>query len=118
MLDQYTEKEYEEMFQKIKEYINSNPGKTKYEIARGTQIRVNIIDKFIKEGRLELKFGSVGISNENRSAMSNERRKELTEGLKKELEGKDDKGYIGGRISSQLVKDIKRKYGIDREDGR
>lgn len=112
MFEQYSEEEYEEMFKKVKECINMNPGRTKYEIARKTGISIDIINKFIEEGRLEEKLGSMGYRNVNRSNMSEERRKKLTEELRKQLEPSQSKMNECPE-NSRLVSDLKEKFNRD-----
>ena len=44
----------EEMFQKVKDYLRKNPGAEMHRIAEETEVSVALIEKFLRQGRLEV----------------------------------------------------------------
>lgn len=48
----------EEMFKKVKDYLRENPGAEFGEINKETGVTLKLIEKFLKEGRLEVIEGS------------------------------------------------------------
>lgn len=48
----------EDQFQKVKEYLRENPGAAMNTVSEETKVTVKLIQKFLKEGRLEVVPGS------------------------------------------------------------
>lgn len=48
----------EEMFQKVKEYLKAHPGANMYEVNQETGVLVTLIEKFLRQGRLEVASNS------------------------------------------------------------
>lgn len=48
----------EDMFQVVKEYLRDNPGANLYEINRDTGVSAALVEKFIRQGRLEVSADS------------------------------------------------------------
>ena len=44
----------EEYFQKVKNYLRENPGANMYEINEATEVSMTLIEKFLKQGRLQV----------------------------------------------------------------
>ena len=44
----------EEMFQRVKEYLRQNPGESMNIVSEQTEVSVSLIEKFLKQGRLEV----------------------------------------------------------------
>lgn len=114
MLGEYSEEEYEEMFQKIKKYLNLNSRMNKVQTSRATGVPMEVIEKFIEDGRLELKFGAIGFQKPNSKGMSEERRRELAEALYGQMN--EDSRTRKADSGSKLVKDLNKKYNNSREE--
>lgn len=54
------EKKEEEAFNVVREYLNENPKHTIAEITRDTKVSTKLINKFLREGRLEITEGLNG----------------------------------------------------------
>ena len=48
----------EEMFLKVKDYLRENPGSNMYEVNQATGVSAAHIEKFLRQGRLEVAEGS------------------------------------------------------------
>lgn len=44
----------EEMFQTVKNYLRENPGANMYEVSQATHVSAALIERFLREGRLEV----------------------------------------------------------------
>lgn len=44
----------EEMFQIVKDYLRENPGANMYEVSQATSVSAALIEKFLREGRLQV----------------------------------------------------------------
>ena len=44
----------EEHFQKVKEYLREHPGESLYEVSKQTEVSVARIEKFLRQGRLQV----------------------------------------------------------------
>lgn len=44
----------EEMFQKVKEYLRKHPGANMYEVNQETGVSATLIEKFLRQGRLQV----------------------------------------------------------------
>ena len=44
----------EEMFQIVKDYLRENPGANMYEVSQATHVSAALIEKFLREGRLQV----------------------------------------------------------------
>ena len=44
----------EEMFQKVKEYLREHPGANMYEVNQETGVSATLIEKFLRQGRLQV----------------------------------------------------------------
>ena len=44
----------EEMFQTVKDYLRENPGANMYEVSQATSVSAALIEKFLREGRLQV----------------------------------------------------------------
>lgn len=44
----------EELFQKVKEYLREHPGANTYEINQETGVSAKLVEKFLRQGRLEV----------------------------------------------------------------
>lgn len=44
----------EEMFQKVKGYLRAHPGANMYEVNQETEVSVTLIEKFLRQGRLQV----------------------------------------------------------------
>ena len=44
----------EEMFQRVKEYLRENPGESMNIVSEETEVSVSLIEKFLRQGRLEV----------------------------------------------------------------
>lgn len=44
----------EEMFQIVKDYLRENPGANMYEVSQATKVSAGLIEKFLREGRLQV----------------------------------------------------------------
>lgn len=94
----------EETFQKVKEYLKTHPGANMYEVNQETDVSVTLIEKFLRQGRLEVASNSpIALTCERcgkritTGRFCNECKNEVTNGLrevKRMLEGTDkyDKG--------------------------
>ncbi len=49
----------EEMFQRVKEYLRENPGESMNIVSEETEVPVVLIEKFLREGRLEIASNSL-----------------------------------------------------------
>lgn len=114
MLGDYSEEEYEEMFQKMKKYLNLNRGMNKVQASRATGVPMDVIEKFIEDGRLELKYGAIGFQNPNSKRMSEERKRELAEALYGQMS--DESKGRRTDSGSKLVTDLKKKYNKSRDE--
>ena len=48
-------KQYEEeLFQKVKDYLRENPGDNMYEVNKATGVSSTLIEKFLRQGRLQV----------------------------------------------------------------
>jgi len=55
----------EEMFQRVKQYLRENPGANMYEVNRETEVSAALIEKFLRQGRLEVTSDSpIGLTCE------------------------------------------------------
>lgn len=108
------------MFQKLKQYINLNRGTTnKVQTSRATGVPMEVIEKFIEDGRLELKYGSIGFQSSNSKRMSDEKRRELAEALYSQMNNDSKNSSSTNKNSgSQLVTDLKGKYRSGNRDER
>ena len=66
-------------FQRVKEYINEDKDAPLGKVSKYTRVPKNIIEEFIKQGRIEL------VNNNSNNRISDERRKQLLEGLRHEI---------------------------------
>lgn len=48
----------EELFQKVKDYLRENPGADMIEVNEATEVSVSLIEKFLREGRLQVSADS------------------------------------------------------------
>ena len=48
----------EELFQKVKEYLRENPGANMYEVNKATGVSAALIEKFLRQGRLQVAVDS------------------------------------------------------------
>ena len=44
----------EEMFQAVKDYLMDNPGANMYQVSQATKVSAQLIEKFLREGRLQV----------------------------------------------------------------
>lgn len=44
----------EDMFQKVKEYLRQNPGASLIEVSKETEVSAGLIEKFLRQGRLQV----------------------------------------------------------------
>lgn len=44
----------EDLFQKVKAYLRENPGATMHVVSEETEVSVSLIEKFLRQGRLEV----------------------------------------------------------------
>ena len=103
----YTEKELEEMFKRIKTYLNLNPKRTKFQVSGALNIPIEVINEFIKDGRLDEKFLDEPRSLVRKSNINEEKRKELLDALNKENDKyKNSLKYGQNNLHSQLVTDL------------
>lgn len=55
----------EEMFQKVKEYLREHPGANMYEVNQETEVSATLIEKFLRQGRLQVASDSpIGLTCE------------------------------------------------------
>lgn len=48
----------EELFLKVKEFLRENPGATLYEVTQVTGVSARLIEKYLRQGRLQVAIGS------------------------------------------------------------
>lgn len=51
-------KKEEEMFQTVKDYLRENPGANMYHVSQATNVSAALIEKFLREGRLQVSADS------------------------------------------------------------
>lgn len=44
----------EEMFQTVRDYLRENPGANMYQVSQATKVSAALIEKFLREGRLQV----------------------------------------------------------------
>ena len=137
-LGDYTEKEYDEMFEKVAEYLKENVGANPKKISEGSKVPLKVILKFYDEGGLMEKENTEKVADENqaeeekeeRSApksrsnqMTPERRRELIEALRNEYtkgtsstNNRTSNFGIRPNSNSQLTRDLRSKYNNSRDE--